>query len=125
MKEAMKIFYMAAVAVALTGCASRNPPLYDWGGYDVLLYRSYKEPGTVEATMQKLEAHVVLLETGKQKVAPGMYADLGTMYLQAGNRDKARINFAKERDAWPESKGLMDAMIKTSIKAVATGEAKS
>lgn len=120
----MKIFYMAAVAVALTGCATKNPPLYDWGGYDTLLYRSYKEPGTVDETMQKLEAHVVLLETGKQKVAPGMYADLGTMYLQAGNRDKARIYFAKERDAWPESKGLMDAMIKTSIKTAATGEAK-
>jgi hypothetical protein len=125
MKALMKIFYIAAMAVALVGCASKNSQMYDWGGYDVLLYRSYKEPATIDATMQKLEAHVLALESRKQKVAPGMYADLGTMYLQAGNREKALINFAKERDAWPESRGLMDAMIKTSTKTAAGGDLKS
>lgn len=120
----MKISYLAAVALVLSGCASKSPPLYEWGGYDALLYRSYKEPSTVEANVQKLEAHVLKLEMAKQKVAPGLYADLGTMFLQAGNREKALANFAKERDAWPESKGLMDAMIK-SAQANAKQEVKS
>lgn len=120
----MKIYYAAALALVLSGCAT-STGLYNWGGYDALLYKSYKSPETAEANVQKLEAHVLSLEHAKQKVAPGLYADLGTMFLQAGNREKALLNFAKERDTWPESRALMDAMIKNSEKAKNTAEAKT
>ena len=45
-------------------------------------------------------------------IPPGMYAELGTLYLQEGLTDKARIYYAKERDTWAESKTLMDLLIK-------------
>jgi len=51
------------------------------------------------------------MEAGRQKVAPGLYAELGTLYLQAGESAKAKSYYTKERDAWPESRGLMTAMI--------------
>ena len=105
----MRLVYMMALACALGGCASKG--LYDWGGYDAMLYDSYKDPAKVGANMQKLEAHIRKLEQGKQKVPPGLYADLGTLQLQAGDKEKARGNFRKERELWPESAGLMDALI--------------
>jgi hypothetical protein len=108
----MKIFWSSLLAVLLCGCATKNNNLYEWGGYDDVLYQAYKEPATTAVQMQKLEAHIGKLEQGKQKIAPGLYADLGTFYMQAGDKDKALLNFRKERDAWPESATLMDAMIK-------------
>jgi hypothetical protein len=120
----MKIVYALIAAVALTGCAT-NKSLYDWGGYDGLLYQSYKKPENVGENMQKLEAHILNVEQGKGKVAPGLYADLGTLFLQAGNREKALANFKKERDLWPESAGLMDAMIKSVQAAKPAQETKS
>ena len=67
----------------LTGCVQNK---YNWNGYD--------------------------LEKEKQIVPPGLYAELGTLYLQEGDAEKAKKYYAKERDAWPESKTLMDTLIK-------------
>lgn len=120
----MKIVYAAIAALALTGCAAKQG-LYDWGGYDGLLYQSYKEPATVAANMHKLEAHIQALEQHNQKVAPGLYADLGTLYLQAGDKEKAQACYRKERDLWPESKGLMDALLNNAAMNTAAKEAKS
>jgi hypothetical protein len=106
----MRLFFATLCALVLTGCAT-NKGMYEWGGYDAVLYGSYKDPTTVAANMQKLEMHIQKLEQGKQKVPPGLYADLGTMYLQAGDKEKAKTNFMKERATWPESAGLMDALI--------------
>ena len=120
----MKIVLALIAAAALTGCATNNS-LYDWGGYDALLYQSYKKPENVAQNRQKLEAHIFAVEQGRGKVAPGLYADLGTLFLQAGDREKALSNFRKERDLWPESAGLMDAMIKNLQAAKPAQETKS
>ena len=76
-----------------------------------MLFRSYKDPTKMEALRLKLEAHIAEMEKSAQKVAPGLYAELGTLYLQAGLSDKAIAMYSRERDTWPESKGLMAAMI--------------
>jgi hypothetical protein len=89
-----------------------------------VLYNSYKDPTTVVDNMHKLELHIQKLEQSKQKVPPGLYADLGTMYLQAGDKEKAKANFIKERDTWPESVGLMDALINNGVMPK-TAEVKS
>lgn len=112
MKVFVKIIYAVIFGAALGGCAA-NKPLYDWGGYDDMLFKSYKSPEKAGEIRVQLENHIVLLETSKQRVAPGLYADLGTMFLQAGQREKAVMYFGRERDNWPESVGLMTAMIKT------------
>jgi hypothetical protein len=99
-------------AAALAGCAAQ--PLYKWGNYDGLLYESYKEPGKTAELQQNLEHHIASLEHSHAKVAPGLYAELGTLYMQNGDAEKARQYFAKERDAWPESRTLMDSLIQRS-----------
>ena len=104
------LFPMLAALSLMGGCAS--PSLYQWGGYEQALYEGYKDPTKMEALRIKLEGHLAAMEKSQQKVAPGLYAELGTLYLQAGSSEKASIYYAKERDAWPESRILMSAMIK-------------
>ena len=119
----MKTFVLTFVLLSLLGCAT--PTTYQWGGYDALLYQSYKSPEKGVEVRQALEAHITKLEQSHQKVAPGLYAEVGTMYLQAGDSTKALVFYERERSAWPESKGLMDALIgnigahsnKTEIKS--------
>ena len=102
-----------AVALAPGGCATRPSTLYDWGGYDQLLYQSYKNPERVESMRVGLETLLAGLEQQRQKPPPGMYAELGTLYLEQGDRKKAVINYDLERRNWAESKTLMDALIGT------------
>jgi hypothetical protein len=122
MKPMFRTMLAAAALLAVTGCASQQG-MYDWGGYSGLLYQNYKKPDTVAANLVKLQEHVSVMEQRRATVAPGLYADLGTLYLQAGDRDRALDNYRKERAAWPESAGLMDSMIKNLAKPAQ--EAKS
>lgn len=110
MKAMIKLTLVAGAFLALAGCAQQG--MYDWGNYSGLMYQNYKKPESVAVNLATLQAHVTALEGRRTKVAPGLYADLGTLYLQAGDRDRAVENYRKERAAWPESAGLMDAMIK-------------
>lgn len=106
----MKLVPIVIFAAALSGCASQS--LYQWGGYEGMLYQGYKDPTKMEAMRVGLESHIAELEQSGRKVAPGLHAELGTLYLQAGDGDKALASYRRERDTWPESRGLMEAMIK-------------
>lgn len=120
----MKLVYALVACAVLSGCAT-NKGLYDWSGYSGLLYQSYQDPAKAAENMRTLEANILKAEQAGLKVAPGLYADLGTMLLQSGDRDKALINYRKERALWPESAVLMDAMIKNIQPATTKQEAKS
>ena len=100
---------LGAAILTLSGCAAK--PLYKWGQYDELLYRSYKDAAQVETLRIRLEAHLGALQKARATVPPGLYADLGTLYLQKGDAATARDYYVKERDAWPESRVLMESMI--------------
>lgn len=100
---------IAIAALVMGGCVTT--PIYQWGGYESKLYAGYKDQTKMEELKLGLEAHVAAMDKSGQKMAPGLYAELGTLYLQSGDSVKARGMYARERDAWPESKGFMDAMI--------------
>jgi hypothetical protein len=99
------------LAISLAACAPKS--LYQWGSYEDMLYRSYKEPEKMDLMRTTLEAHIQKLQQSGQKVPPGMSSELATLFLQAGNRPKAATYYSLERDTWPESRGLMTALIKT------------
>lgn len=108
MKKIVLFTALLPLVLGLTGCATS---LYKWGGYDDALYASYKDTTKTEALRIKLETHISEMEKNQQKVAPGLYAELGTLYLQAGSAEKAMRFYASERDTWPESRPLMSALI--------------
>jgi len=105
----MRFGILIVVALALTGCATQQR--YQWGGYDELLYQGYKDPNKMEAMRASLETHISAMEKANQKVAPGLYAELGTLYLQKGDSARAVALYSKERDMWPESNGIMTVVI--------------
>ena len=51
------------------------------------------------------------LQKAHAVVPPGIYAEVGTIYLERGPAT-AVTYYKKERDAWAESRTLMDSMIK-------------
>lgn len=105
----MRIVALALIALALVGCKAQ--PMYNWGGYESMLYAGYKDPNKMVEMKLGLESYIAAMDKSNQKVAPGLLAELGTLYLQSGSTDKAISMYTRERDTWPESKGLMDTMI--------------
>jgi hypothetical protein len=107
----MRSIPIALAALVLGGCVAN--PVYQWGGYESMLYAGYKDQTKMEELKAGLETHVAAMDKSGQKMAPGLYAELGTLYVQSGDSVKARGMYSRERDTWPESKGLMDALIKS------------
>jgi len=81
--------------LTLVGCAQNK---YNWNGYDKGLYDAYKDPNQIVALQIRLQETIDALEREKQVVPPGLYAELGTLYLQEGNIEKAKFYYAKERE---------------------------
>src|SRR5665647_526029 len=102
----IKLFSLALISLALVGC--QTPPIYNCGGYDSMLYEGYKDPSKMEKMKLGLENHIGAMDKSGQKIAPGLLAELGTLYLQSGSPDKAIIMYRREGDTWPESQGLMN-----------------
>lgn len=120
----IRTFLIVLFSIFLTGCAT-DSGLYQWGGYENDLYAAYKDTTQVEKLRINLETHTSLMEKNGQRVAPGLYAELGTLYLQSGAPTKAIVMYKKERDMWPESRGLMSAMIQNlERRQKATQDAK-
>lgn len=95
----------------LGGCAAQPQKLYQWGEYEERLYAGYKDPNQMQTLMVKLEAHILEREQSRGRVAPGLYAELGTLYLQGGDKQRASALYSKERATWPESSALMSSLI--------------
>lgn len=98
------------LSLALSGCTTS---LHDWGNYSSELYQYYKSP-TPEQQVEfqtELERVFARTEAKGERPAPGLYAEYGNLLLESGNSKLAIEYFDKERNAWPESAKLMDALI--------------
>lgn len=108
----------------MTGCATGGSSgLYQWGGYNNLLYQQYKDSSQIPVMREQLTEHIDQLEKTSRPVAPGLYAELGTLYLETGDTERAISYYELERQTWPESEVLMSTMIKT-LERSSSGKAK-
>jgi hypothetical protein len=105
----MKHLLLLPIVLSLAACAPKS--LYQWGGYEDMLYRGYKEPEKMSVMRTNLEAHIQKLQQSGEKVPPGLSSELATLFLQAGDKAKARFYYNVEKTTWPESRKLMDALI--------------
>lgn len=78
-----------------------------------------------KALMEAVDAFKPM-EVGKARLAPGLTAELGYLYMQAGAPEKAVTLFKREKRAWPESAYFMDVMIRVAEgpRKDAAGESK-
>lgn len=102
-----------AVALAISGCAQRSA-LYHWGTYDDSLYSHYKNPQDREVWVASLKTSILEAEQDGKRVAPGLYAEYGYALYEEGSPKEAIVNFQKEKEKWPESRFLMEKMIRNA-----------
>jgi hypothetical protein len=105
-------FLAAVVALAATGCAPQS--MYHWRGYDDGLYRHYKNPQDREQWVETLKTVILEAEEGGRRVPPGVYAEYGYALYEEGAFPQAIAYFEKERAKWPESRLLMEKMIRNA-----------
>lgn len=82
----------------LVGCGHSNGPrsLYYWdGSYSSSLYSYLNEEGDTNEQISRLENLVQISIQKGYKIAPGVYAHLGLLYLNNGNLGTANANFDK------------------------------
>lgn len=94
--------------ILASGCAPKA--MYAWGPYEDGLYQSYKDPSKSDEFLTGLQGHVEAARTSGEKVPPGIYAEIGTLYLDRGNAAKAIEFYRLEATEWPESSKLMNAL---------------
>ena len=122
MASKIKLTCLALFALLLAGCNQPDTPrsLYYWDGtYNNSLYTYLNEGGDVNEQISHLENLVQTSIQKGYKVAPGLYAHLGLLYLNNGNLGVANANFDKEVENFPESREFIN-FIKGSRNLVQT-----
>lgn len=102
--------------LALAACAPTTR--FEWGAYEGSLYAYAKQPTQKEVFRTAL---VRAIEKGKEtnRVAPGMNAELGYLFLEDGDTQRAVALFEEEMRLFPESRKFL-----TSVVVRAKGEGK-
>ena len=122
MASKIKLPCLALFALLLAGCNQPDTPrsLYYWDGtYNNALYTYLNEGGDANEQISHLENLVQTSIQKGYKVAPGLYAHLGLLYLNNGNLGVANANFDKEVENFPESREFIN-FIKGSRNLVQT-----
>jgi len=98
------------ITLFLSGCAA--PSMYYWGDYSSTLYHSKKTPSdeTGLKHQQALENIIEESKTRNLKAPPGVYAELGYIYLKQNKNQNAIQYFKLEREIYPESALLMQRL---------------
>ena len=107
------------IAALSGGCATTQ---YDWNNYDQRLLDFYNSAGKDGEFLIAMDAHLIALEARGVRPPPGLYAEVGTFHLRRGDRVRAVSYYGKEQAAWPESRSLMSALIRSIDEKKAKGD---
>lgn len=115
MKKTISLGILIILSFIISGCSNQPKPLYTYGNYSESYYASKKDVSADTALELQKSIEFAIENAGESRsgrVAPGMYANLGYIYLKGGKTDKAIESFKKEKSIYPESAHFMDRMIK-------------
>ena len=90
-----KSILLCAGAVALTACVAA--PRFEYGAYEPTLYAYYKKPELADKFETALEKAIEKGEAS-DRLAPGLYAELGYLKLNQGDQATAVELFRKEAE---------------------------
>ena len=96
--------------LGMTGC---QRTLYDWGSYERSVFSMYssREDFSVAAEIDQLQGEVERTERKGRAIPPGKMAHLGYLYVMAGDSERARACFEKERELFPEGAVFMEFLL--------------
>ena len=106
------------LSLLVSGCAVPEP--YVMGKYQHNLFLYYGGKLDDEEFLQTLLASENEANEKGIPLAPGLYAEIGTLYLNKGDRDKAMEYYTKEGQTWKQGKPFMDTLIQNLKKITAT-----
>ncbi len=114
LSESLRRGLIAVIVVVTLSACAKPAPLYVYGDYSESYYRQAKtdnEENRLKLTESMEKAIEKADKSRSGRVPPGMYANLGYMYLKAGNAQKALSNFEREKAVYPEATHFMERMI--------------
>ncbi len=100
----LKGLVAAACVAAIAACAT--PARFEWGDYENALQDHYEQQDKRENYRKAL---VEAIRRGERadRVAPGLYAELGYLLLEDGKIAEAKQQFELEMAAFPESQKFL------------------
>lgn len=104
-----RLILISFSALLLSACTPA--PLFYWGDYETSIYDRMVKNDNNQGE-DALKSMVAQIESGSKKAPPGLYADYGFMLYRRGDFANAIAYFEKEKLTFPESKQLMDTIIK-------------
>ncbi len=107
------LFIGLLLSISLAGCIAQPQTRYHWENYDNKLYSHYKDPADSQQFLKDLKECIDEAEI-KNKIPPGLYGEYGYALFEAGQREEAVTYFQKEAEKWPESRVIMEKMIKNA-----------
>jgi hypothetical protein len=111
----LNFIFGAYLSFLCLGCASTDK--YHWGNYEKSLLNYYKDPTQLAQFEAELLKVIQSSEKKGKQVPPGIYAELGFIFLQRNQSQQATEFFHQESSRWPESKFFMDSMIQTASQS--------
>ena len=110
------LLVLLAAPLLLAGC--KSPDVYYWGHYESSVYDMYAKPGknSPELLASQLEEDEHKAASLNKPLPPGFHAQLGYLYDQSGRTDRARQEYEKEKQQFPESAELMNRMLGNETK---------
>jgi len=102
--------------VFLSGCIPK--PMYYWENYSQTLYHYQKYPSddTRLRHFTELEHIISISNENEVRVPPGVYAELGYLYMQKNMSQDAIHFFCKEKSIYPEASVFMNRLISGHIR---------
>ena len=115
---------LAVMLLSIAGLAeAKDPPrLYLWDSYEQDMFLAYAQPDNSSRQMKLAATLLRIIEKSDKagrKVPPGMVAEYGYFLYQRGEYFAAIDHFRREATTWPESKTLMDLMIRKAREEAA------
>lgn len=113
-KKSIFISFLLFVFLFLIGCASQKQ--YYWGDYSNTLYAYRKNASDENLLKHKATLENIIQESADRnlRVPPGVYAELGYIYLRQNNNDTAIKYFDLEAKTYPESKLFMERLTQSA-----------
>ena len=114
MKNFLSITVITIFLFFIVACAQRPKPLYNYENYAQNYYEDKKNhtPESALELQKAIEQSIANSDKSSSgRVPPGMYANLGYIYLKMGKSQEAIMSFKKEKEVYPEAIHFMDRII--------------